>query len=320
MRFSKSVLAAVLTGSSMLPGYNAAGSIRGPRQLVEQEESSPSGQVLCRITKVDTLYSTCVDDDYHQEDRAEDEEISCIPIVNNTETDLVLPVSLPEDLATRYKNEIAQGTLLLAIDGASINSDNDGIILAPNATFSVIDDVPDHQRHLVAKPSVTGKMTLMIVRVVTKDGVSPDKSLYQLRKAVFYNEVSFRTQYRDCSFGQLMWQDAGGMEVILDKPISQYSKPNDLLMDAQKKIMEMRPDLESTSQLADKVLFCQPPGTGNWLAVAPINHWRINMNNEWCTSLSALMHEVGHTIGLRHSGEGAMAYGVSFFCCSTVLC
>lgn len=32
-------------------------------------------------------------------------------------------------------------------------------------------------------------------------------------------------------------------------------------------------------------------------------------NNKWCTYLSGQVHEVGHNLGLAHSGEGTVAYG-----------
>jgi hypothetical protein len=65
------------------------------------------------------------------------------------------------------------------------------------------------------------------------------------------------------------------------------------------------------STLADRVLFCVPPGTGTWAASAGMNHWRAQFNDPFCTSLSATMHELGHTIGLPHTNEGSDKYGDS---------
>jgi hypothetical protein len=83
------------------------------------------------------------------------------------------------------------------------------------------------------------------------------------------------------------------------------------------------------------VLMCLPRGTINngstgWLAYAYINHWLSVYNDNgtngslhWCSSPSALVHELGHNLNLGHSGEGSAAYGdqigfVSSFCfCSS---
>lgn len=36
---------------------------------------------------------------------------------------------------------------------------------------------------------------------------------------------------------------------------------------------------------------------------------RVNVKNQWCLSLSALMHELAHNMGMGHSGEGDDPYG-----------
>merc|ERR1711983_106752 len=56
----------------------------------------------------------------------------------------------------------------------------------------------------------------------------------------------------------------------------------------------------------DHVVLCIPPGTsGSWIAYAYINSWLSVYNNDWCNYVSVLMHEVGHNLGLAHSGETA---------------
>ena len=59
----------------------------------------------------------------------------------------------------------------------------------------------------------------------------------------------------------------------------------------------------------DLVMFCQPPGTGTWLAYAYVNSIYSFYNDIWCSSSSAQMHEVGHSLNLAHSGHDGNAYG-----------
>ena len=65
----------------------------------------------------------------------------------------------------------------------------------------------------------------------------------------------------------------------------------------------------------DLVMFCQPPGTnGGWIAYAYINSWESYYNNNWCTFVSAQLHEIGHNLNLAHSGVDGLtgnpgAYG-----------
>jgi len=53
----------------------------------------------------------------------------------------------------------------------------------------------------------------------------------------------------------------------------------------------------------DLVLYCFPPGTGDWVAYAFVNHKFSFYNNKWCSSVSSQLHEVGHNMGLGHSGQ-----------------
>jgi len=46
-----------------------------------------------------------------------------------------------------------------------------------------------------------------------------------------------------------------------------------------------------------------PLGTGTWVAYAFVNHKFSFYNNLWCSSVSSQMHEVGHNLGMGHSGK-----------------
>ena len=49
---------------------------------------------------------------------------------------------------------------------------------------------------------------------------------------------------------------------------------------------------------------------GNWLAYAFLNRWDSYYNDGWCQKLSTQLHEVGHNLGLEHSGdESNIEYG-----------
>lgn len=279
-----------------------ASHLRTNRQL--------SQEILCRITVVDTMYALDdgIDDDFGYEDAVEEhQQTACIPILDDRESDMILDIELPSTITQAYRNEIESGTLLVSVSDATIV--NYELNQGSNSTITAIDEPPSHIRHLFMKMEVFGTKSLMVVRVSTADGVEPDYSLNEMRQGIFYNAVSMKSQFEACSFGKLKWIDAGGLDVRLDQPLSAFKRPVDLVNAAQDKIMAQMPNLRAVSDLADRVIFCQPPGTGNWLAVAPINHWRVNMNNDWCLSLSALMHEMGHTKGLLHSGRGPVVYG-----------
>jgi len=67
-------------------------------------------------------------------------------------------------------------------------------------------------------------------------------------------------------------------------------------------------DVSSPRELADYLIYCLPPGTYGGVAYAYINDWLSVFNDDWCTSVSLQMHEIGHCINFGHSNEGNEAY------------
>jgi len=53
----------------------------------------------------------------------------------------------------------------------------------------------------------------------------------------------------------------------------------------------------------DLVMICLPPGQSDILAFAFNNSKYSFYNDEWCGYVDAQMHEVGHNLGLAHSGS-----------------
>jgi len=65
----------------------------------------------------------------------------------------------------------------------------------------------------------------------------------------------------------------------------------------------------SPTVLADHVLYCFPPNTMSGIAYAYYNSWNSLYSDNWCRSLSAKMHEIGHNINLDHSWDNGNQYG-----------
>lgn len=253
-----------------------------------------SENMVCRITTVDTMLGEMSD----LQSIGSESYDACIPIIDGKETHHLLPIVLEPTLRDQYQELVETGTLLVSIPGATIEGDQ--LIIPDSSQMKVYDEVPEHLRQLSAlSRSPTGTMSVLVVRVTTKDGVSPSASLSTLRQHLFEATPSLKSQYEACSYNKLTFVDGGGLDVKLDQPSSSFSKPGQLLDAAMTKVMQIK-GVSDVSSLADKVFFCQPGVVGGWLAVSPVNHWRMNFNDEWCTSLSANIHEVRHARG-RHA-------------------
>jgi Gametolysin peptidase M11 len=268
---------------------------------------------VCRITVVDTLVGLMedfVEDTVtlgQEMQHASTNEYGCIPIVDSRETDRIYTISLPEDMVATYSANITEGKLLVSVRGAAVVNQVE-IQLSHDSWIQVIHDVPHRWRHLQENPSTIGARDIFIVRVSTTDS-TPTKTLDELKSGMIsMNRVSFQSQFYRCSFGQLQWRLTGGIDVRLQASIRSFGRPSQLLAEAQE-AAKAKLGVDDLRNVADHVVFCQPPGTDGWIAVGAVNHWYSNFNNDYCLSLSVLMHEVGHNFGLLHSGRGGVEYG-----------
>lgn len=267
------------------------------RGNIIESNVSPHRVVVCRVTVIASMYWD------EQKGRVQSKQAAgCIPIVNGTDSHLLLSIDLPSRITNAYSSEIHQGALFLRVDGATMA--DDALQVSDQTTFQVLDPAPVGRQ--LQQLTTKGKMTVLVVRVTTLDGVSPDYSLDEMRSRIFGSGIGMRSQFAACSFGQLMMEDTGGMDVIVPNNMSHYSSGAMLVNDAEQVILDTVG--RASYEIADKVMFCQPPGTGNWIANAGVNYYRSNYNNEWCLSLSADMHEMGHCLGMLHSGEGNDPY------------
>jgi Gametolysin peptidase M11 len=273
-----------------------------PSSIFKQLKPEDKPTVLCRVA----TFGTMLVDDVHGTSYTE-ENTFCLPIVDKVELDVEFPITLPDEIRVKHEVEIEMGTLLVSVSEAMIFEQQ--LVLGFETQYTVIPDSTIHRhllnRHLQVKPV----MTIAVVRVSTTDS-SPTASRNDLQSTLFSpSGVNFVNQYKAVSFGKLQFElaPAGVLEVQVSSPVSSFASSSDLVTAAQEQIKSTY-QITDVSTLADKVLMCLPPGTGNWAASAGVNHWRAQFNNDWCTSLSGTMHELGHTMGLLHARDNGVEY------------
>jgi hypothetical protein len=170
---------------------------------------------------------------------------------------------------------------------------------------------PQPQRRLA---SPTGTLNTLVVRVNAQD-LSPPPAA-DLSEDIFGDEYCLKSQYDRCSYGQLQIQEyspgaisnvptAANAPGVVDVTVNVNASGNTrqaIQAEANTQLQTLL-GVSDPGTLFDLVLFCMPPGTGTWIAYAYINKWDSYYNNDWCQAMSSQMHEVGHNIGLHHSGE-----------------
>uniref|UniRef100_A0A7S4AK27 Peptidase M11 gametolysin domain-containing protein n=1 Tax=Pseudo-nitzschia australis TaxID=44445 RepID=A0A7S4AK27_9STRA len=175
----------------------------------------------------------------------------------------------------------------------------------------------NNQRRTSTTSAVTGNLKTLVVRVTAIDSEVTAKP-NQLFDNIFTDDSCLATQYKACSYGKLTMQPYKGTTVdnqpingIVDVKVGVKLAKNDDVKNLQyhavtetyKAMGGAMPHSE-----IDLVLFCFPPGSGGWAAYAMVNERFSYYNNEACSSVSAQLHEVGHNLGLGHSGGGKTHY------------
>jgi Gametolysin peptidase M11 len=274
----------------------------------------PVFEVLCRIAVQDTMIgesnTTLV--------VSGREQIFCIPIVDEHEYDDMFPVHLPADMVLQLSSAIQRSEGFVSIVGATFIDGE--LIISENAEYKVLRELPSQLRHLQQRKLVTaGVLTLGVIRISTIDS-TPKYSASELDDGIFGNGlendgITIVSQYNACSFGKLKWTKSsqGIIDVKINQNVNSFVDVNGnvdymVLITAVQKQLKAERGLSSIDSIADKVIMCVPPGTGTWAGSAAVGHWRVQVNSDWCLSLSGIVHELGHTMGLLHANENGVTY------------
>ena len=162
-----------------------------------------------------------------------------------------------------------------------------------------------------------GTRRVLVVRV-SGTGESPVESIERIAGAVFGLGSqpltnSMRAQFRRCSFSKLDIVPASGFPELYNGVVDielDYSLQGRNIFSVQRdatRAVAIALGVISLGDNFDHVMFCFARGTrygragSEWLAFADGGSWRSSFNSNRCDSLSVLMHEIGHNLGLAHS-------------------
>jgi hypothetical protein len=170
----------------------------------------------------------------------------------------------------------------------------------------------------------TGTKTVLVVRVIASDASTTD-TVERLSDFVFGNNAdgngadaaNLRSQYAACSHDKLLFAEAPartGASISIANgattvTVTTATTDGDGVMNnAITAELNAQFGVSSPTELADHVMHCLPPNTMNGIAYANLPGWRSVYSDQWCTYLSAQIHEIGHNLGFHHSGEGSAEY------------
>ena len=198
------------------------------------------------------------------------------------------------------------------VDGETKSDDSPKMYLPENASIDLHSDSASAIK-IQAGPSTTGTLTALVVRLSDRNNVSPDDSASQMYNDVFGDEVCLKSHMEACSYGKLK------IEPFIGRTPSNYRVENGIVevtmtdYDVNSNGDRQTAAFKATQKLIgdlghsmfDLVMFCYPRGK---TAYAYVNS-KFSFYSNNIKAVSLQMHEVGHNLGLAHSGQEGYEYG-----------
>ncbi len=225
----------------------------------------------------------------------------CSPVADGIVSDFSYSIDLPSAFVDGHQSELMAGTLFANVPKGEIV--NSAIVYPFNSEITVA-PAPDsfntrHQRRLTAA-IVTSRVLVLRISALDTTNTYSNSQLYNFifDNSQPYTQPTLASQYGKLSFGKLNFVPTqyGVMEVQV--PVNATGATSMTIRDAAISVVQTQYGVSSITDLADHVMLCIPPGTGNWAGSSPVQSWRVVLNDQWCGFLSGFMHEMGHNLGL----------------------
>jgi hypothetical protein len=286
--------------------------------------SSAVGQISNKTTSYFRCDILLADVEYEKESR----DVGTQEIITCLVNDFVY--GIPEATVRKYKSDLtAPGDKAMFIQGGSLplakrtkgNSfASDEIVIPNESAIYFRPTTRRRQRSLQSSEPgsqrTQGSSEVLVIRVVgldaqitlsddvLSDRIFGDGSNFVQRDPKFQATTLVKT-YRDCSMGKLNFSPVQGYDIVngvgyVEINMSVKNRTNREIENAVTTAINKK---YGNVKNYDHIMYCLPRGTltGNstsWIAYGYTNFYRSIYNDLWCGQNSAVVHEIGHNIGL----------------------
>ena len=217
------------------------------------------------------------------------------PIVDGVETSGFYSLELPEEIKTNYKDMIESGDLFVTAQGATIQADS--VTLAENAMISVLEHPPIARRKL----AVTGKRTVIVLRITMSSGEKVVYPASQIEDHLFVKEIGLKKHMAKCTNGAVDMENLGVFEITVPGKVADYASAGDIRNKALQ-VFATQKGVGNAGDLADHIMAIVPENNfPGFVGNAATRGWISTLNNNWSLDVMVYMHEIGHNFGLGHA-------------------
>jgi hypothetical protein len=274
--------------------------------------SSSSEHFSCDVIISHVLH---VKSDQTDENAYGSEDVACLV------DDMVY--SIPEEVVKKYHKQLSKpGPKKMYVKGGRLPLQEEDLdfggssreIVIPNAT-SIFFTNHGKRRKLTGTGTQRkqGTSEVLVIRVIANDA-STTLSAPLLYKRIFGDGTdvinardpgavsgTLTKTYQACSWGKLNFIPARGYDIVSGVGSVRINMD---VNGANSRTVENAVTSAINAKYGsvedwDHIIYCLPPGTAaNWVAYGYNNFYRSIFNDKWCGQNSALVHEIGHNIGL----------------------
>lgn len=152
-----------------------------------------------------------------------------------------------------------------------------------------------------------GYRSLLVIRVTSSDqDTLSSKEILSNRWFGGNGDVgNLKEQYQSCSHNQLNFEMAVGSHIVNGVAEISITIPSSeaTLKQLQNAVTAAAPAVVGDLSQWDHVAYCMPKNSDRGVAYAYTSSWLSVFNDAWCDFPSVQIHELGHNLGFKHSGE-----------------